>query len=184
LSALGGFRQINLYGSAEMSDESTADARVEVIGLDHIYLTVSDLARAELFYDKVFRLLDFRKGDREIAGAPHRHYFNKITQVTIRPARKGYSPHDSYSPGLHHLCLQVASNADVDRFAVALQLAGIEASPPAFRKEYADDYYATFFVDPDSLRFEVVARRAGRNFIVSRWNELGEFLNPVQKLTS
>jgi hypothetical protein len=38
----------------------------------------------------------------EAAAAPHRHYFNKITQVTIRPARKGYSPHDSYSPGDRH----------------------------------------------------------------------------------
>ena len=37
---------------------------IEVIAIDHIYLTVSDLARSEAFYDTVFRLLDFRKGDR------------------------------------------------------------------------------------------------------------------------
>jgi glyoxylase I family protein len=165
-----------------MTDEKTPTP-IEVIGVDHIYLTVSDIARAEAFYDTVFRLLDFRKGDREIAGAPHRHYFNKVTQITIRPARQGYAVHDSYSPGLHHLCLQVGSNADVDRFAATLNLAGIETSPPAFHREYADDYYATFFTDPDGLRFEVVARRSGRNVIVARWNELTEFLNPVQKLT-
>jgi glyoxylase I family protein len=164
-----------------MTDEST---RIEVIGVDHIYLTVSDMARSEAFYDTVFRLLDFRKGDRDIAGAPHRHYFNRITQVTIRPARDGHGAHDPYSPGLHHLCLQVASNADVDRLAAALQRAGIATSPAAFRREYADDYYATFFNDPDGLRFEVVARRSGRNLIAERWNELTEFLNPVQKLTA
>jgi glyoxylase I family protein len=163
-----------------MSDEA---ARIEVIGVDHIYLTVSDMARSEAFYDTVFRLLDFRKGDRDIAGAPHRHYFNRITQVTIRPARAGHAAHDCYSPGLHHLCLQVASNTDVDRLAAALQRAGIETSAPSFHKEYADDYYATFFSDPDGLRFEVVARRSGRNLVVARWNELTEFLNPVQRLT-
>jgi glyoxylase I family protein len=156
--------------------------RIEVIGVDHIYLTVSDMVRAEAFYDAVFRLLDFRKGDREIGGAPHRHYFNKVTQITIRPARSGHVAHDSYSPGLHHLCLQVASKADVDRVAAGLRVAGIEASLPAFHREYDADYYATFFADPDGLRFEVVARRAARDFIVARWNELSEFLNPVRRI--
>lgn len=156
--------------------------RIEVVGIDHIYLTVSDFDRAERFYDKVLGLLDFRKGDREIAGAPHRHYFNKIMQISIRPARPGHRPHDSYSPGLHHLCLQVATNADVDRVAAALRAEGIAASPPAFHKEYAEDYYATFLEDPDGLRLEVMARRPARDMIVRRWDELTEFLNPVQKL--
>jgi len=164
-----------------MSDDAT---RTEVIGIDHVYLTVSDMTRAEAFYDTVFRLLDFRKGDRDIAGTPHRHYFNKITQITIRPARAGCAAHDCYSPGLHHLCLQVASNADVDRFAAALNRAGIATSQPAAHREYAEDYYAAFFSDPDGLRFEVVARRSGRNLITERWNELTEFLNPLQKLTA
>jgi len=37
------------------------DDRIEVIGVDHIYLTVSDMDRAERFYDTVLGLLDFRK---------------------------------------------------------------------------------------------------------------------------
>ena len=37
---------------------------MEVIGLDHIYLAVSDFARSEAFYDRVMRALGFRKGDR------------------------------------------------------------------------------------------------------------------------
>jgi catechol 2,3-dioxygenase-like lactoylglutathione lyase family enzyme len=159
------------------------EERVPVVGIDHIYLTVSDMDRSERFYDTVLGLLDFRKSDREIAGAPHRHYFNKVLQITIRPAREGHQPHDSYSPGLHHLCLQVASNADVDRFAAVLARAGVAASTPAFHKEYAEDYYATFFQDPDGLRLEIMARRAARDMIVRRWEELTEFLNPVQKLT-
>lgn len=163
--------------------ENMPDQRIEVIGIDHIYLTVSDLPRAERYYDIVLGLLDFRKSDREIAGAPHRHYFNKVTQITIRPAREGHQPHDSYSPGLHHLCLQVRTQADVDRFAAALTAQGLKATKPSFHKAYADDYYATFFEDPDGLRHEVVARREGRDLIVRRWDELTEFLNPVQKLT-
>ncbi len=160
-----------------------SEERIEVVGIDHIYLTVSDFDRAERFYDKVLGLLDFRKGDREIAGASHRHYFNKVMQISIRPARPGHQPHDSYSPGLHHLCLQVATDADVDRVAAALRAEGIAASAPAFHKEYAEDYYATFFEDPDGLRLEIMARLPARDVIVRRWDELTEFLNPVQKLT-
>ena len=34
---------------------------MEVIGIDHLYLTVRDLARPEAFYDPVMELLGFRK---------------------------------------------------------------------------------------------------------------------------
>jgi glyoxylase I family protein len=155
--------------------------RVEIIGVDHIYLTVSDFARAEEFYDIVLSLMDFRKGDREIGGDQHRHYFNKAVQISIRPAR-GDAQHDPYAPGLHHLCLQVATNGDVDKLAKLLGDAGIAVSQPAFYPEYADDYYAIFFSDPDGIRLEVVARRAQRNKIVARWNELTTFLNPFANL--
>ncbi|MBI1262428.1 MAG: bleomycin resistance protein [Rhizobiales bacterium] len=159
-----------------------ADTPIRVVGLDHIYLTVSDMARSEAWYDKVLGLLDFRKSDFTIANTPHRHYFNPVMQITIRPAREGFTPHDSYSPGLHHLCLQVASNEDVDRLAAALNRMDIGASAPAFHTDYAPDYYATFFNDPDGLRLEVMTRRAARDMIARRWDEMTAFLNPVTKL--
>jgi glyoxylase I family protein len=154
--------------------------RVEVVGLDHIYLTVSDLARSEKFYDTVLGILDFRKIDAPIGGEPHRHYFNKALQISIRPAHGG--SHDPYAPGLHHLCLQVPDNAAVDRVALLLRDAGIDTTQPALYPQYADDYYAIFFKDPDGLRHEIVARRARRTLTVERWNELTCFLNPWAKV--
>ena len=150
--------------------------RVEVVGLDHVYLTVSDLARSEVFYDTVLGLLDFRKIDAPVGGAPHRHYFNKVMQISIRPSSGG--KHNPYAPGLHHLCLQVADNAAVDTLSRLFQAAGIEATEPKFYPHYAEDYYAIFLRDPDGLRHEVVARRARRKLAVERWNELTRFLNP------
>ena len=154
--------------------------RVEVSGLDHLYLAVSDLERAEKFYDIVLGLLDFRKIDAPIGGDPHRHYFNKAMQISIRPARGG--KHDPYAPGLHHLCLQVHDNAAVDKIAGLLRSRGIEATEPARYPQYADDYYAIFFEDPDGIRLEIVARRARRKLTVERWNELTSFLNPWAKV--
>ena len=150
--------------------------RVEVVGVDHIYLTVSDMVRSLAFYDTVLGLLDFRALDAPIGGDPHRHYFNKVMQISIRPAKGG--THDPYAPGLHHLCLQVADKAAVDRIARLLRDAGIEISDPALYPQYADDYYAIFFDDPDGIRHEIVARRARRKLTVERWTELTSFLNP------
>jgi catechol 2,3-dioxygenase-like lactoylglutathione lyase family enzyme len=150
--------------------------RVEVVGVDHLYLAVGDFARSETFYDTVLGLLDFRKVDAPIGGAPHRHYFNKVMQISIRPAHGGQ--HDPYAPGLHHLCLQVADAAAVDRIAALLRAAGIEATAPALYPQYADDYYAIFFADPDGLRHEIVARRARRKLTVERWDELTSFSDP------
>jgi catechol 2,3-dioxygenase-like lactoylglutathione lyase family enzyme len=156
---------------------------LEVLGLDHLYLTVSDLPRSERFYDPVMQRLGFRKGDRAIAGEPHAHYFNRTLQVTIRPARSG-APHDPYAPGLHHLCLQLASPADVDAAAAELRELGVAATDPARYPEYHPDYYATFFQDPDGLRLELVARTSGRDELVERWDEFTVFLNPVAELHS
>jgi catechol 2,3-dioxygenase-like lactoylglutathione lyase family enzyme len=159
---------------------SSPPQRVEVVGLDHVYLAVADLQRSEKFYDTVLGLLDFRKIDAPIGGEAHRHYFNKVMQISIRPARSG--THDPYAPGLHHLCLQVADNEAVDKFARLLRSAGIAITEPALYPQYADDYYALFLDDPDGIRLEVVARRARRKLTVERWDELTNFLNPWANL--
>jgi glyoxylase I family protein len=153
---------------------------VEVQGIDHIYVAVADLARAVAFYDPVMRTLGFRKGTRAIAGDPHVHYFNRETQYSLRPAKRP-GPHDAYAPGLHHLCFQVASTADVDRAVRELRALGVEATEPTFYPEYSPDYYATFFSDPDGLRLEIVAMRHYRSLIRDHWHELTEFEDPLQK---
>jgi glyoxylase I family protein len=156
---------------------------VEVLGVDHIYLTVSDLARAERFYDPVMQLLGFRKGDKAIAGEPHAHYFNRVLQLSIRPARSSRA-HDPYAPGLHHVCLQVPAPEDVDAAAAALHGLGVAASEPRLHPEYNPDYYATFFRDPDGIRLELVCRTPYRDALVAHWDEFDVFLNPLAALRS
>jgi glyoxylase I family protein len=154
---------------------------LEVTAVDHIYVAVCDLERSQAFYDPVMRLLGFRKGTTPIAGERHIHYFNPVTQYTLRPARRGSFGHDAYTPGLHHLCFRVATPGDVDAAARGLRDLGVEASSPALYPEYAPDYYATFFSDPDGIRLEVVAHRRMRSLIRDRWDELTEFEDPLGK---
>jgi glyoxylase I family protein len=157
-----------------------ADVRVEVVGLDHVYVSVCDLARSEAFYDPVMRLLDFRKGTLAVGGDAHVHYFNRVMQYTIRPACAG-TEHDPYAPGLHHVCLQVTDDAAVDTVARSLRALGVDASEPRRYTEYAPDYYAIFFEDPDGIRLEIVARRHMRRLLVERWEELDVFENPITR---
>ena len=152
-------------------DAAGGEADVEVIGLDHAYLAVSDLARARRFYDAVLGALGFRMSDAPIAGEPHAHYWNRALQLSIRPAHAPGVRHDPYAPGLHHLCLQLRGRVAVDAACARLRALGVAASEPRLYPEYNPDYYATFFEDPDGIRLELVARKAKRDEIVAGWDE-------------
>ena len=128
----------------------------ELLGLDHVYLAVSDFERSRRFYDRLMKTLGFKKGTAPIGGAPHCHYYNRNFQISIRPARRASRAHDSYAPGLHHLCLRVANKTEVDEIARKLRAMKIVIEGPRLWPEYAPDYYALFFEDPDGTRFEVM----------------------------
>ena len=87
-----------------------------------------------------------------------------------------------YAPGLHHLCLQVPTRADVDAAATALQERGISATEPKLYPEYNPEYYATFLADPDGIRLELVSRTSDRDDVVEYWNAFTSFLNPLADL--
>lgn len=144
----------------------------EIVGIDHLYISVRSMPSSERFYDDVLiRILGFRKSTFAIGGEPHIQYFNRHFGFVIRPARPETPEHDSGSPGLHHLCLRVEGESEVDRIANALNTSGVGASAPRYYPEYAPDYYATFFEDPDGVRLEVTNFRVERRARMDRWDE-------------
>jgi catechol 2,3-dioxygenase-like lactoylglutathione lyase family enzyme len=140
----------------------------EIIGIDHIYIAVSDIALSEAFYDEAMAALGFRKSVFELGGDRHVQYFNRHFGFVIRPAKGG--PHDPHGPGLHHLCFRVEGADVVDGAAARLIAAGIAASDPRLYPEYAPDYYATFFSDPDGIRLEITNFRQERRDRHDRWD--------------
>jgi glyoxylase I family protein len=142
---------------------------VEVIGIDHVYVTVRDLARSERFYDRVMGVLGYRKVQSPIAGDPHVHYYNRQFGFSLRPARPATPDHDPYAPGLHHFCFRVLDQRAVDRAVEELRGAGIAVTEPRFYPEYAADYYATFFTDPDGVRLEITNFREIRRRRMFDW---------------
>ena len=142
----------------------------EVTGFDHVYLAVSDLAVSERFYDRVLLdVLQFRRNNFGLGGEPHVQYFNRHFGIVLRPARLA-TAHAPHAPGLHHLCLRVESEADVRAAAVQLRALGIDATDAKVFPEYAPDYVATFFADPDGIRLEITNFRAERRWRLEHWD--------------
>ncbi len=143
----------------------------DVLGFDHVYLAVSDLAASERFYDAaLLGVLGFRKSRFDFGGEPHLQYFNRHFGIVLRPARAA-NPHDPYAPGLHHLCLRVDGADDVRATAEGLRARGIAASEATLHPDYAPDYVATFFADPDGIRLEVTNYRDERRARHDRWED-------------
>ena len=121
--------------------------------LHHIDLTVSDLPRSTVFYDRVLPLLGFRRiedcADGPLWAGAGMELGLQAAQAAVR--------HDRYAPGLHHLAFGAASRADVDRVhAELVKLAVPILDPPALYERYAPGYYAVFFSDPDAIKLEYV----------------------------
>jgi len=143
----------------------------EIIGIDHIYIAVSDMGRAEAFYGVVMGVLGFRTNSFELDGERHVQYFNRHFGYVLRPAHTA-GGHDPYRSGLHHLCLRVESSADVDAVAQALAAKGITTSAPQRYPEYAPDYYAIFFTDPDGIQLEITNYRQERRNRHDHWESV------------
>jgi glyoxylase I family protein len=134
----------------------------EIIGIDHIYITVSNLLESELFYDKILRdILGFKKNKFILNSDPHIQYYNRYFGYVIRPA-KNDERYDKYTPGLHHFCFRVETIDDVKACANEIKKIGITVSEPENYPEYASDYWATYFKDPDGIQLEITNYRQER----------------------
>ena len=128
--------------------------------LDHVSITVPNLAVAETFYDAVMASLGFAKvgsdhakgwvgyGLRCDADHPDRSYLS---------IRTGSEPADA--PG-RHWCFKATSRAAVEGFWQAgLAHGGRDNGAPGLRPTYHPTYFAAFLFDPAGNRIEAVCHR-------------------------
>ena len=143
----------------------------EIIGIDHIYITASNLERSEKFYDVVLKVLGFRKHQFQVNGEKHIQYYNRHFGYVLRPARS-QETHNPYAPGLHHFCLRVDSEMEVKEVARQLNELNISVSEPKQYPEYAPDYIAVFFSDPDGIQLEITNYRQERRQRYDSWEKI------------
>ncbi len=132
-----------------------------VVMLDHVSITVPDLAAAEVFYDAVLSPLGIVKvgsdhadawigyGPRSSAAHPDRSY------LSIR-----LGPRPEAAPR-RHWCFKAPNRAAVDAFwSAGLRHGGADGGAPGLRAIYHPSYYAAFLVDPAGNRVEAVCHLA------------------------
>lgn len=127
--------------------------------LDHVSITVSDIAVAEPFYDAIMAALGVVKvgaradwlgyGERARPEYPERIYIS---------VRKGDRPEPAYG---RHWCFKSVSRAAVDAFwRAGLAAGGVDQGAPGLRDDHPA-YYAAFVADPDGNRLEAVCHSIG-----------------------
>ena len=120
--------------------------------IDHISISVRDLAAAERFYSALLAPLGLTKL-REWPDAAI-GYGKKYPEFWINK-RANLAPVAADS-GVH-ICLRVREIAAVDAFhAAALAGGGASDGAPGLRAKYHENYYAAFIRDPDGNRIEAV----------------------------
>jgi catechol 2,3-dioxygenase-like lactoylglutathione lyase family enzyme len=126
--------------------------------LDHVSITVSDIAAAERFYDAIMKVLDVVKvgrrpdwlgyGERARSAHPERIYLS-----ILRDSKPGEA-------SARHWCFKAKWRTHVDAFWDAgIAAGGRDDGPPGLR-DYHASYYAAFLRDPDGNRIEAVCHHA------------------------
>lgn len=135
--------------------------------IDHIQITVKDMAAAISFYDGFLPLVGFSAHAKSSATIES-HEFHVVEYKHPRLCFAITSPRTAFrnervhrrKPGaLHHLAFRAGSRDEVDRLHDKLRAMGAEiVSPPRSYPEYTPaNYYAVFFKDPDGIKYEIVA---------------------------
>jgi catechol 2,3-dioxygenase-like lactoylglutathione lyase family enzyme len=123
--------------------------------IDHVSIGVRDVAKARVFYDAVLKPLGYA---RLSTGETSLGYGKKAPALWIG-ASDHPVPADERS-GLH-ICFQAPDREGVDAFhRAALKTGGRDNGKPGLRKDYGDNYYAAFVVDPDGYRIEAYCGKA------------------------
>jgi catechol 2,3-dioxygenase-like lactoylglutathione lyase family enzyme len=123
--------------------------------IHHVSIGTRDIARARKFYDATMAPLGYKclvEGDEYLGYGDNSAAFWVLKVPNPVPANDG--------SGLH-FCLVAKSRKAVDSFhAAALRAGGSDNGKPGLRKDYGDNYYAAFVVDPDGYRLEAYTDRS------------------------
>jgi catechol 2,3-dioxygenase-like lactoylglutathione lyase family enzyme len=127
---------------------------MEINGIAHIQLTVSDFEACARFYGALMELFEmavvFDDGDVK-------YWVGGRTAVAITRCGDAHRNERFVQQrvGLHHLCFRARRREDVDQVYELVQRLGAKIVYPAQEGPWAPGYYSVAFEDPDGIRLEV-----------------------------
>ncbi len=123
-----------------------------VVGIDHLVLSVGDIARSRDFYNRLLGFLGFRRkyDYADMTGWSNGKTLFWIATADAQGRKRKYRKGDI---GFHHYAFELASRDDVDALGAFLQENGVTVlDPPG--EYYGRNYYAVYFADPDGMKLE------------------------------
>jgi catechol 2,3-dioxygenase-like lactoylglutathione lyase family enzyme len=127
---------------------------ININGIAHIQLSVSDFARSRAFYARLLPALGMTVQYDE----PGAYYcIGARTGVLITPCADEFrhEPHHQRRVGLHHFCFRARERTDVDEtYGLAKEIGATIVHAPE-DGPWARGYYSILFEDPDGIRIEV-----------------------------
>jgi catechol 2,3-dioxygenase-like lactoylglutathione lyase family enzyme len=127
---------------------------IQINGVAHIVLTVSNFPAARAFYGRLLPLM----GMTPVCDTDKFFYcVGARTAIGIEPCSEQYDNERFVQArvGLHHLCLRARTRGDVDACAAVLADMGATIVRGPLEGTWAPGYYYVLFEDPDGIRLEV-----------------------------
>ncbi len=126
---------------------------MEIKGIAHLTLTVSNFRAAREFYGQLLPYL----GLNPVIDVEGYYYcIGGKTGIAIQNT-SDTSPDDRFQQsrtGLHHFCLRLQSREDVDALHRLVLDLGAHVVHAPQEDAWADGYYSVLFEDPDGIRIE------------------------------
>jgi catechol 2,3-dioxygenase-like lactoylglutathione lyase family enzyme len=127
---------------------------MEINGIAHVMVTVSNFAACRPFYGRLLPLF----GMRAVIDADGYYYcVGGRTAFGIVQAEDQYRNERFVQTriGLHHVCFRARERKDVDAIHEVLREIGAKIVHPPEEGAWAPGYYSVLFEDPDGTRLEV-----------------------------
>jgi len=127
---------------------------IEVNGMAHVILTVSQWDKAHAFYSELLPFLGMKK---VFDGNNFLYHVGGRTALGIQRSAPEHEAQRFVQNriGLHHLCLRARSREDVDKVGEKLKSMGAFVDRGPLAGNFAPGYYYIVFEDPDGIRLEV-----------------------------
>ncbi|MCC6641633.1 MAG: VOC family protein [Deltaproteobacteria bacterium] len=127
---------------------------IEINGIAHAFVTVSDFARSRAFYARLLPALGMKP---VLDGDGFYYCVGGRTAFGIRACAPEYAGERFVQSrvGLHHLCFRTREREDVDRAYALLRAMDAKIVHPPEDGSWAPGYYSVLFEDPDGIRLEL-----------------------------
>ena len=127
---------------------------MEINGIAHVVLTVSNFEAAVPFYEKLLAFIGMK---RVFKGDEFLYYLGGRTGLAISKCDERYRQEKFVQGrvGLHHLCFRARERSDVDSCYGFLHELGAKIVHPPEDGPWVPGYYSVLFEDPDGIRLEM-----------------------------